>query len=287
MLMVGAAFFFSLMTVFVKLIGTSIPTAEVILVRSIFAAGVTVLFLIKAGEPILGKGKPLLLMRGVVGFAALLCFFYAIPRLPLADVTVLQYSNPIFVAVFASIALGEKLGRREIGCIALGIIGVILITRPTALLGQAGGGPALDRLATAAALTGAVLSAVAYVLVRKLTATEHPLVVVLYFPLLCIPLSMPFLLDRFVWPDAEQWLYLIGIGITAQIAQVLMTLAYRAESAASVSGASYAQMIFAAAWGLVLFAEVPTLWLITGSVLIASGILLLSIPRTALEPLGR
>ena len=279
--MIGAAFFFSLMTVFVKLLGEDIPTAEIILIRSLFAAGVTYILLVRARIKPLGNDRLVLSVRGAVGFCALLCFFYAIPRLPLAEVTVLQYLNPIFVAIFAGVFLKEALGRREVVCVILGILGVILIARPKAILGMVPSD--LNTFALGAVLCGAVLSAVAYVLVRKLTATEHPLVIVLYFPLFCIPLSIPFMSGA-SWPSNLEWIYLIGIGITAQIAQMMMTWAYRMEKAATASATSYVQMVFAAGWGLLLFNELPTVWLVSGAGLIVAGILLLAYRPSVSEP---
>ncbi len=276
-LMVLAGFFFSLMTVFVKLLGKDLPTAEVVLVRSIIAAFITWMMLLQKGEKPFGNKRFLLFLRGATGTVGLLCFYYAIPRLELAEVTVIQYTNPIFVVIIAAFLLKETFGRVEVVSIVLGFLGVLFIARIPA--GFSISTMESDVVALAVALTGALFAGVAYVLVRKLTATEHPLAIVLSFPLVSILVTIPMLVGNFVWPSAIDWVYLVLVGITAQVAQVLMTLSYKAETAARASSASYIQLFWAILWGIIIFREIPDVWLITGSALIISGILVLSVFR--------
>jgi len=170
--MLAAAFFFSLMSLLVKAIGNRMPTAEVVLFRSVFSVIATLLLLSRRGINPWGQRRGLLLGRGLTGFVALLCFFYAIPRLPLADVTVIQFTNPVFVAIFAAVFLGEAVGRREFLSLGLSILGVLVIARPSFLTGATAS--ALAPEIVAVAICGAILSAVAYILVRKLLETGNP-----------------------------------------------------------------------------------------------------------------
>lgn len=284
--MISAAFVFSVMTVFVKLIGKGIPTSEIVLVRSIIAVGITLTMLVRRGVNPLGNKRWLLFLRGAIGTAGLLCFFYAIPRLELAQVTVIQYTNPILVVVIAAFVLGEAFGRREALSILLGFIGVLLIGRVPTLLESAP--DKAELVAISVALAGAFFAATAYVLVRKLTATEHPLTIVLSFPAVSVLVTIPLVVGNLVWPTPLDWFYLVMIGITGQVAQTLMTLSYRAETAARASGASYIQMFWAVLWGVILFREIPDIWLILGSAFIVAGILVLSIKKnldkTKMEP---
>lgn len=274
--MVLAGFFFSLMTVFVKLIGKGLPTAEVVLVRSIIAAAITLFMLQRRGQDPLGNRRFLLFLRGAAGTVGLICFYYAIPRLELAEATVIQYTNPIFVVIIAALALRESFGKVEVASIVLGFGGVLLIAR---LPAGTGASTEIDILAVTVALTGALFAAIAYVLVRKLTATEHPLTIVLSFPVVSILVTIPMLVGKFVWPSPVDWFYLLLVGITAQIAQVLMTLSFKAETAARASSASYVQLFWAILWGIMLFDEIPDLWLLAGSAMIISGIVVLSLGK--------
>lgn len=273
--MIVASFFFSVMTVFVKVVGQTIPVAQIVLIRSCFAVAFTWAMMRRSGTVTFGLRKGLLVIRGLLGFAAIMCFYYALPRLPLAEATLIQYTNPVFVALFAGLVLRERVGRRELVAIGLCMIGVVLLSRPGALAGTVV--PMLNPVHVGVAMCGAVLSGAAYAVVRKLRETEGALTVVLYFPLLSIPLSLPLVLLDNVAPDVVDWLYLIGIGITSQIGQVYMTRSYHAERASRASAASYIQILFAMVWGVALFSERIDAWLLGGTLLVTGGTAIVSL----------
>jgi drug/metabolite transporter (DMT)-like permease len=131
----------------------------------------------------------LLLARGIWGYAALSCGFYAMTKLPLAEATMIQYLHPVFTAMLAAVVLGERADRSLAASVLLGSAGVLLVTRPAFLFDA--GGVTLHPLGVAAALGGALLTAVAYVGGAELARTEHPLVIVLWFPLVSLPASLP------------------------------------------------------------------------------------------------
>ena len=272
-----AATFFSLMTVFVKMIGPRMPAAEVVFFRSVISVVLTMAMLHHRRISPWGNRKGLLLARGFSGFLALLCFFYAIARLPLADVTVIHFTHPVFVALLAAFFLGERVGLRQTLSFVISITGVLVITRPSFLTGSAA--EMLPPAVVGVALGGAILASVAYVLVRKLRETEDALVVVLYFPLISIPAAVPVMWPNAVWPTPREWLLLGGVGITTQIAQVYLTRGLMAERAARATSVSYLQIVLAAAWGFAIFGEVPDLWVVVGALLVCGGILLVSTDR--------
>jgi drug/metabolite transporter (DMT)-like permease len=268
-MMVTAGLFFSLMTVFVKLIGERIPTAEIVFIRSIVVVAITITLLCRTGVSPLGTSKRLLFARGILGFIGVMCFFYAVPRLPLAEVTVIHYLNPVFVAVIAAAALHESLRRWDAVSIAASLGGVVLIARPSGLLPDA---VQLDPIAVSAALCGALFAAAAYVTVRKLRETEHALVVVLYFAGVSTLLSLPlFLKAGVVAPTPLEWVYLAGVAVTAQLAQLFVTWAYHADRAARVGAVSYMQIVFATFWGIVLFSEIPGWTSVVGALTIIAS----------------
>lgn len=262
-----------MMTVLVKYVGQHIPIGEVVFVRSVLALTFTLFMMRREGVRTLGKNIPLLFLRGIVGFSAIICFYYAIPRLNLADATVIQYTNPVFVVIFAAIFLKERIGSREITSVVLCILGVALIARPTFVFGD---GPSIDPRVLMIALGGAILSGAAYAIVRKLRETDHALNVILFFPLVSIPASLPMFVTRIVWPTTTEWLLLIGIAVTSQFGQVFMTKAYHTAAAAKASTASYTQIIFAVLWGILLFSEIPTIWMIAGTILVGTGTAIVS-----------
>lgn len=267
-----AAFFFSLMSLLVKVAGQRLPSSELVMGRSVVSLILSWIMLRRSGIDPWGNRKGLLTVRGLVGFGGLLCFFYAIPRLPLADVTVIQFTNPVFTALFAALLIREKLTRAVVVSIGLSLSGVMLIAQPTVFFGAAAN--PLDLTAVAVALLGAVFAALAYTTVRKLRETEHSLVVVFYFPLVSIPACLPILAPVAVWPTPLEWLMLLGIGVLTQVAQIFLTRGLHKEPAGRATSVSYLQILFAALWGLMFFGEMPDVLSIVGALLVMSGILL-------------
>jgi drug/metabolite transporter (DMT)-like permease len=267
------ALFFSVMGLLVKLAGERIPGQEIVFVRAILNLIFTVLLVRRAGVSLWGSNRPLLLARGFFGYVALSCFFFVLPRLPLADGIILMNTYPLFTALIAVPILGEAIGRRESAALGAGILGVMLMSRPSWLFGES---PSqLDMLPVGIAVGGAVAAAVAYVLVRKLRSTEHPLTVVFYFPLVAAPASLPAVIAIGVWPTAIEWFWLLGIGVASQIAQVFITKGLHSERAGRASSVTYLQFVFALAWGWIFFQEFPDGWRFLGAATIIGGAMLL------------
>ncbi len=267
--MVAAAFFFSLMSLFVKLAGRTLPTLEIVLARGAVLTVVTGALLRRRGLSARGERRGLLLLRGLLGFAALTCFYWAVVHLPLADATVIQYTNPVWTALLAVPLLGESLRRREAAGIVASLAGVVLIARPRFLFG--GGPGALDPVHVAVALAGAVLSAAAYVTVRKLGETEDPLVIVFWFAWINLAAAVPVAAPVLEWPTPAEWGLLLAVGLSTQLAQVAMTEGLKRERAGKAMAVGYLQIVFAAAWGLLFFGDVPDLWLAAGTALVVVG----------------
>lgn len=267
--MAAAAFFFSVMSLLVKIAGQRLPTQEVVLARSSVGALLSYATLRARGVNPWGNRKGLLLVRALVGYGGLSCFFYALVHLPLADATVIQYTNPVFTALLAAVLLSERLRGRDIALVLLSLMGVVLMARPGFLFG--GLEERLDTVAAGVALLGAVLSAGAYVAVRRLGATEDPLVIVFYFALLSTAGAAPLTAVNAVLPTAGEWVALAGIGVVTQLAQVFMTKGLRLEAAGRAMAVAYMQIVFAAVWGMLFFAEFPDIWGFAGALLIVLG----------------
>jgi drug/metabolite transporter (DMT)-like permease len=253
--MVGSAFCFSVMSLGVKLVGQRIPSQEVVLVRGVLNAAFTWLMLRRASIRPWGNRPLVLALRGLFGFLALSCLYYALVHLPLADATVLQYTNPVWTALFAAWLLGESMRRGELGLVLASLLGVVLIARPAFLFG--GNAARLDLLAVAAALVGSMFSAAAYVTVRQLARSEDPLVIVFYFTLVAVVGSLPGTLREPVWPRPQEWLFLVLLAVAAQGGQVLLTRGLQLEPAGRATAIGYLQVVFAAVWGALFFAEIP------------------------------
>jgi drug/metabolite transporter (DMT)-like permease len=259
--MAMGAFWFSVMATMVKALGRGLPSQEIVLVRGLVNLLLSWGMVARAGISPWGTRRGLLLLRGIFGFLALTLFYASLTRLPLAESNLIQLSNPIYTALLAALILGERMGRRELACVGASILGVLLVVRPASLLGGAGGMP---RGAVLLALLGALCSACAYIVIRKLTA-ENPLVVVLYFPLVTVPATLPMVWRRLIWPTPWQWVMLVAVGVTTQMAQVYLTRGLQREPAGRATAVGYLQVVFAALWGLIFFHEQPSVWTVAGA----------------------
>ena len=274
--MVAAAFFFSVMSALVKLVSAHVPASHTVFARSLVGLVLSLAMLRRARIPALGVRRGLLVLRGLLGFIALDCYFYALSVLPIADATVIQYTNPIWTALLAGLILGERVTPRLVLASAAALVGVALVARPAFLFGASA--DALPTLPVLIGLVGALTSAGAYVTVRALRATDDPLVIVLYFPLIATPASVPALVPDATWPAPLDLLLLLGIGVTVQVAQVFMTRGLHLETAGRATTMSYVQVAFAWVWGLALFDESPTLGGLLGAGLVVAAALAVALP---------
>ena len=268
------AFWFSAMSFFVKLAGQRIPPMQIVLVRAVITAALSYALVRRAGLSAAGNRRPLLIMRGFTGWAALSCFYFSLVHLPLGEATVIQYMNPVFAAILGALLLGERLGPREIAGILASMAGVVIIARPEFVFG---GDHPIPPLYAAIAVAGALFSAASYVTVRKLRETDDPLVVVFYFTLISVPLALPLALAHWVWPSAAEWAVLVGVGLTTQLGQVYFTRGLQLEPAGRATAVGYLQIVFAALWGIILLGERPDGWSVLGAAVIVGGTLLVAL----------
>jgi drug/metabolite transporter (DMT)-like permease len=271
--MAAGALAFSVMSLLVKVAGQRMPSQQIVMVRAVVTLVLSAWAVRRAGVSPWGERRGLLVFRGVVGFAALSAFYHSVVHLPLADATVIQYTNPVWAALFAVPFLGEKPRRREALPVLASLAGVLLVTRPTFLFGA---GVPVDARVVAIGLAGAMCSGAAYVTVRRLGATEHPSVIVFYFALISTLGSVPTALPSARWPTPFEWIVLLGVGVTTQIGQVSITHGLRLERASRASATGYLQIVFAAFWGVLFFSERPDAATLGGAALIVLGTLALA-----------
>jgi drug/metabolite transporter (DMT)-like permease len=109
--------------------------------------------------------------------------------------------------------------------------------------------------------------------IRRLGATEHHMVVVFYFPLITGPASLPLLsIEGVVMPEGIEWLFLLGIGIAAQLGQIEITKGFKLETAGRASAVTYLQIVLAYTWGVLLFGEYPNGISVLGAMLVVLGV---------------
>ena len=251
--MLVAAALFALMGVLVKHASAHFSSAELVFYRSIFGLlAIGGVIAVQHGSLLTPLATPYLKVhfwRGLSGFAALVLFFYAISRLPLATAVTLNYTAPLFLAALSAWWLHEHHGRGLLGAVALGFVGIVLVLRPQ-VQDQAW-------LPALAGLVSGMLAAVAYVNVKQLGKLGEPeWRVVFYFTLLAtVGGGVWMLLAGFHRPHAADWPWLIGIGVTATLAQLALTRAYHRGRTLIVGALAYTTVGFSAVYGVILFGE--------------------------------
>lgn len=275
--LVTAAVLFSGLSVLAKLVGARIPLPEVILVRSLVTVAFARGTLARGDIPVWGTRRTMLALRGLFGFAALVCYFYGLMHLPIADAIVIHYIHPVFTLLLAALVLGEALDLREtvfiFGCFA----GVVLVTQPPLLFGAAAADS--DPFALTVALLGALIAAGVYVMIRELRSTEHPVRVVFYNALVAALLSAPWAWSTWVPPDAFEWTMLLTIGVCTFLHQQSMTLGLHQVRAGRATALGYVQVLLAMLAGIWLFAEDVNLVAWIGATVLAISAALLATNR--------
>ena len=269
--MLLSALSFALMTACVKLVSThNIPVFEIVAARGLVSLIISYIDIKRKKIPVWGNNKILLISRGVAGTLALLCVYYAVTTLPLVEATLLQYLYPVFTAILAFLFLKERIQRSTLICILLCLLGLFAMVKPNLSVTS---GIVLPWFSVFIALLGALGSATAYVIVKRLSKCEDSSVIIFYFPLIALPLSIILLGDNFVMPDTEALILLLFVGIFTQMGQVGLTKAMQTEVAAKVSAFSYVQIVFSTILGVIIFNEIPSFWTLIGGMLIILGAL--------------
>lgn len=265
--MVVASVLFAAMGVCVKLAADTFSAPEIVFYRSVISLVLMFLLVRLHRIPLATPHWRNQLFRGASGFVSLLLFFYAIALLPLATAVTLNYTSPLFLALYFAAFAGMRLRPGMIAALMIGFVGVVALLRPTLASEQFVGG--------LIALGSGIISGLAYFNVRELGARGEPEVrTVFYFALfstLCGGLWM--LLYEFHPVDLRGGLLLFGVGGLATLAQLAMTRAYKHGKPLVTASLAYTTIIFASLFGITLWGEVLSLsaWLGIG-LIIVSGI---------------
>lgn len=262
--MLGSSLAFSFMQICVKYL-PHLPTTELILFRSIVSIILSLAMLKQLGIHPLGNNRKVLLMRGIFGTIALTIFFYTLQYLPLASAVTIQYLSPIFTALFAAIFLKEKMHIKQWLFFGLSFAGVALLKGFD------------ERVSISFMLLGilsAMFSGMAYTCIRKLKDSEHPVVVVFYFPLVATPIMAVLSYFNWVMPAGKDWLVLLLMGIFTQIAQILMTKGLQSAAVNKIISVKYIGTLYALGFGYLLFGESYTLFSLMGIVMVVAGVVL-------------
>lgn len=277
-LKLGSVLVFIVMVSMIKATADHVPAGQSVFFRSAFAIPVIVVWLLMRRE--LSTGLRAVspmghVWRGFAGTCAMGLGFAGLAYLPLPEVTAIGYAAPLLTVIFAAMFLGEDVRLFRLTCVALGLVGVLIVLSPRLTLLN-GGADHAEAFGALLVLGGAVFAALAQVFVRKLAQTEKTPAIVFYFSLTTTVLSLATLPFDWDWPEPKELALLIGAGLLGGVGQILLTSSYREADASLVAPFDYASMLFALAIGWFVFAEMPSGTMLMGAALIIlAGILII------------
>ena len=267
-LMVVSAACFAAMAAFAKKLLPDAPIQAVVFSRGVMMSAIFVAASRWQGAPVVGKRPGVLLLRGLLGYAALSCYFFSVQHLPLGDAVLLQYSHPVFVAAVAPLFLGERTAGSQWLLIVAALAGVALVVRPAGEV----------RPEALVGVLGSMLSGLAYIAVRKLSRTEHPMTILLWFPLATVPFSLVGTLSagRAAIPkNGREVAGHLLVTAAALVGQIALTHGLARVGAARATAVTLTGPVFGLALGFFLFGTVPTAASLAGTVVVLSALAML------------
>jgi len=269
---VAATLMFAVMFAAIRWLGPYFPIGEIVFFRSALGIPVIVAAAYVTGGPALLATRRIdsHALRSIAGTIAMFCNFAAYTYLPLADATALGFAAPLFVVILAALMLSERVHVYRWSAVIAGFIGVLIIAGPEASLSRGA------LYGATFALTGAGLTAVAMIFLRRMSAHEHSITIAFYFMLTSAAVSLTTLLFGWNCPTPWEAAIILSTGLAGGAGQLFLSFSYRFGEASVLAPFDYAAMIWAVVLGYFLFGELPAaqVWL-GGVIVIAAGLLIL------------
>jgi len=263
--LVSGGFIFTCNGVMIRLLSDQVESVQTAFFRAFFSV-VLLLPLIASGKvkPWHSTRKVGHFWRTVMGTASMVLGFYAVSMLPLADATALGFSQPLFSVCVAALIVGEKVRWRRWSATIVGFIGVLVMVRPGAGTLQPG---ALVALANAATVALSIL------LVKRLSDSETPLMILTQFAIWStLLLALP-ALWVWRWPDAWGWTLAVGVSASATVGQYFWVQAFKAGEMSAVAPFEYLRLPFAVFMGWLVFGQMPEVWTYVGAAIVIASAL--------------
>lgn len=254
------------MATLVKLL-EGIPVHQIVFFRGVVTLLLCSYFVYRKRLSPWGKNRPILILRGLLGTVALMAYFTTLSRLPLATATTIQYLSPIFTAVLSALLLKERVRSHQWWGYFMAFTGVAVMK---------GFDPSVSWSYLAVGVAGSLGAACAYTCIAHLKKTEDAQVIMLYFPLITVPLIAPYTLTHWTQPSPHQWMLLALVGLAVQAAQYFMTLSYQEGKTATVSIVNYVGVILALILDASIFGSPATSAALWGIALVVSGLVVAS-----------
>ena len=263
----AGSFTLVVMAMLVKLLGSRIPTLEILFFRSLIGfLFVLPLFLRNPMEPLRTKRQGAHLMRGLVGTVGNICFFWTITHMLLADAMALQFSRPLFMIPLALAFLGEMVGWRRTAVTMVGFVGIVIYARPF----TAGFEPGVF-----VGALGALFGALVVICIKRLATTESTRVIMFYYAFWTAAFSLLPTLWLWVTPTWSELALLAVVGMLGISGQGMITHGWTLGEATALVPLDYGRIVYSALLGYLVFGELPGPWSFAGMALIVASSLYL------------
>lgn len=245
---VASSFFFALMAVFIRY-SQEMAIFEQVVFRNLVISVLMFLLVVKekrVHEMKVQDGKKEIFLRSLFGFIGMVCNFYAVKHLNIADATAIAKISPFFIMIFAALMLGEELEKHSILAILFSIVGMFMVVKPKF------DGSMVPSLV---ALAGALSAAMAMIMLSSVGKKVRGEIIILYFGIFSTIACLPFLVGNFIIPKGKDLANLLMIGVSAGFGQLFLTMGYKLGKASEISVYNFSQIIFSILMGYFLFNE--------------------------------
>ncbi len=266
--MVVTGLLFAGVTGIVRYLGSDMPAIEAAFIRYLFGLLLVLPIFVKVVSSKSYKNNPgMYAMRGLVHGIAVILWFYAMARIPMAEVTAIGYTAPIFVTIGAALFLGERLHVHRILAVAVGLFGVLIIIRP---------GFQEVGLGQLAQLSAAPLFAVSFILAKQFTGRSSPAEIVAMLSFFCTLVLLPGAILQWRTPTVEELMWLALTALLATLGHYTLTKAFASAPITVTQPVSYLQLVWAVLIGITLFSEPVDPFVLIGGAIIVSAITYIS-----------
>lgn len=262
-----ACFWFAVMTVIIRHLSSSIEPALLVFFRNVFAFAFMIPWGLRMGKNGLRtKRLDLNLWRAFTGALGMYAWFYSIAIIPLPEAVSLSFTVPLVSSLLGILLLGERVGTQRWVALGIGFLGTLVILRP---------GADAFKMEFLFVLSATVAWSMSNILVKKLTKTDSPRVIVFYMSFLMTPLTMPLALYYWKTPSAEELLWLVALGWVSNIAQISISHAFAKADVSVILPFDFFRLLFVSVFAYFIYDERLTLWSAVGALIILSSAFLM------------
>ncbi len=274
-LMIVSLFMFTVMAICIRMSAATLPVIEVVFFRNFLAILILIPLVARVGFGSLRMQRPkLFFLRAAINAVGMFCGFTALTLIPLAQMTALSFTTPLFVTIGAVFFFREVIRARRIIAIGIGFMGTLIILQPDFADTSCG---------AILALVSALTIAMASLIVKSLTRSESQHAIVAWMVVMQAPLALLPSILVWQWPDMHTWFYLWMMALSGTIAHLCFTRAFSLVDITALQPLEFIKLPFSVALAWIVFAEWPDLWTWVGGAIIFSSTVYITHRETAVH----